>query len=230
MSAADERHPSASDGPPFVLGITGGIGTGKSTLTRILMERFGPPVIEADALGHEALLPGSSVYEATVARFGDSILRRDRSVDRARLAQIVFRDARELAALDGLVHPWILERIEARVGSLKASGYDGIILLDAALLLEWLHRYRPHGVVVVTAPLEARLTRLEARGLPRAEAERRIQHQRPESEWTEQADWVVENSGSLEDLARAATSLWARVCSHWNVSRRPQSGREGKES
>ncbi len=123
------------------------------------------------------------------------------------------------------MHPWILARIEARVEALKASGYAGIILLDAALLLEWLHRYRPDGVVVITAPLEARLTRLEKRGMPRAEAERRIQHQRPESEWTEQADWVVENSESLADFAHAAISLWARVCSHWNVGREPAQGR-----
>ncbi|MEZ4653087.1 MAG: dephospho-CoA kinase [Candidatus Eisenbacteria bacterium] len=211
-------------GPPYVLGVTGGIGTGKTTLVRAWVEEFEPPLIEADRLGHEALLPGSTVYESLVARFGDEVVRTDGSIDRGRLAQIVFRDEAALIDLNGLVHPWILERIEARVEALKASGYAGIILLDAALLLEWIHRYRPHGVVVVTAPLADRLERLEKRGMSREESERRISHQRPESEWTSEADWVVENTGSLEDLANTARSLWARIRSHWKLGRTPQPG------
>lgn len=202
---------------PRLLGVTGGIGTGKSTLARILSMEFGPPLLEGDVLGHEALLAGTSTHDAVLARFGEELLDAGGSISRPHLARIVFSDPAALRDLEAIVHPWILERIETRRRSLKASGYAGIILLDAALLLDWKEELAPDGIVVVTAPEEARLGRLEQRGLDETESRRRMASQRPEEEWTPHADWIVVNDGDVDDLARKARALWADVCSRWGL-------------
>lgn len=203
--------PAAERAAPPVLGVTGGFGSGKSTVCQLLVDAHGLPLIDADRLGHDALHPGSTVYEALLARFGDDILDEGGAVRRAALAAKVFQDPSALAALNALVHPWILERIEARVLALKASGYAGIILLEAALLLDWTHRYRPRGILLVAAPLESRLDRLEARGFPRADAERRIRHQATDEAMREQVDWVLHNEGDLGALRGRLQRLWPEI-------------------
>ncbi|MFN8549407.1 MAG: dephospho-CoA kinase [Candidatus Eisenbacteria bacterium] len=197
---------------PFVLGVTGGIGAGKSTLCRLLEEAHGVPLLDADRLGHEALVPGTTVYEAILARFGEEARGPGGALKRSFLGERVFRDPAALRDLNALVHPWILERIESRLSALKASGHDGIVLLDAALLLDWLDRFRPSAVVLVVAAREVRLERLERRGVPRPEAERRMAAQ-VELETTQdpRIDWVIDNSGSRAELARRAAELWRSV-------------------
>lgn len=217
-------------GQTRLLGITGGIGTGKSTLARILATEFGPPLLDGDALGHEALLPGSTVFEAVLARFGEDLLGPDGRISRPELARIVFADPAALADLEAITHPWILERIETRRRALSASGYAGIILLDAALLLDWVEELAPDAIVVVTAPREHRLARLGRRGLDEAEARRRMEHQRSEQEWTPRADWIVENDGDVDDLARKARALWAEVCARWGFTLAQGSLGKGEES
>lgn len=234
-------------GRPHVLGVTGGIGAGKSAFCRALLEAFQLPAIDADALGHEALHPGTTVYEALVARFGESFLDPVGRFDRARLGAHVFSEASALADLNAIVHPWILERIELRVAALMASGYTGIILLDAALLLEWIDRYRPDGIVLVRAPRETRLVRLGARGLSRDEALRRMAAQRSEEDWvrdltarydrahdagqSETAEgvpepgtgqprrtfWICENDGDLAQLEVRARGLYAEIIRAWGL-------------
>lgn len=194
---------------PFVLGVTGGIGAGKSTFCRLLEEAHGVPLLDADRLGHEALLPGSTVYEAILARFGEGARGPGGALKRSFLAERVFGDPAARKDLNALVHPWILERIEARLSALKASGYDGIVLLDAALLLDWLDRFRPSAVVLVVASREVRLERLERRGISRAEAERRMAAQANlETTDDPRIDWVIDNSGSIAVLKRRAVEFW----------------------
>ena len=213
---------------PFVLGVTGGIGAGKSTLCRILEEKHGLPLLDADRLGHEALHPGSTVYEALLARFGEAARGPSGAIRRAYLAEQVFRDPSARADLNGLVHPWILERITARVSALKASGYTGIVLLDAALLLDWVDRYRPDAIVLVVAARETRLERLERRGMAREEAERRMAAQDAPGgaapamqtapvDVKAAIDWVVENSGTRAALIAKAEELWAAVVARSNA-------------
>lgn len=204
MSAPPSKPPAA----PKVLGITGGIGSGKSTLAKILEETYQVPLIDADGLGHDALRPGSPVQDALIARFGEQIANPDGEIDRARLGQIVFRDPAALHDLNALVHPWIHERVLGRLLALKASGYAGILLLDAALLLDWLARFRPDGIVWVSAPLEDRLVRLERRGLARDEALRRIEAQRSDDGARALVDWVATNAGSRDELRREAVRIW----------------------
>ncbi len=189
-----------------VLGITGGIGAGKSALARMLTELRDWPLLEADRIGHEAIQPGSSLLPALVARFGGEILAPDGSVDRARLAGIVFACPTALADLNRIVHPFILDKLREQVAALRDEGWTDIILVDAALLLDWLEHFRPQWIVVVRSPRRVRLRRLECRGLSRAGAEQRIDCQRP-METVPEADWVIDNDGSMSKLRAEALRL-----------------------
>lgn len=188
------------------LGITGGIGAGKSALARMLHGLRGWPLLEADRIGHEALMPGSCVLPALIERFGEGILDPSGAVDRKRLGSIVFSGASELADLNRIVHPFILARLREKVAALREGGWTDIILVDAALLLDWLGHFRPQWIVVVRSPRRLRLRRLEGRGLTRTEAGRRIGSQR-QMETVPEADWVIDNDGGLALLRASACRL-----------------------
>jgi dephospho-CoA kinase len=201
----------SAGGGAFLVGITGLIGSGKSLLCRILADKHGSPVIDADRLGREAIDPGGAARDAVVARFGDAVLGPGGEIDRPRLAALVFGDAVALASLESVSHPVILAEVERRVAALKASGYTGIILLDAAVLPAWLDRLHLDALVLVRATKDVRLHRLEARGLGREEARRRIAAQ--ERLFSEElgADWTIDNDGTRESLELAAEALWREL-------------------
>ncbi len=161
----------------MLVGITGAIGSGKSLLARLLAEARGWPLIDADRIGHEALLPGAAPARRVIARFGTGVLGKDGAIDRARLAAQVFADPAALSDLDAIVHPWIVEQVRLHVDSLMRDDPTGIILLDAAVLLAWLGRLQPAVVVLVRAPRGERLTRLLQRGLSREDALLRMEAQ-----------------------------------------------------
>ena len=212
MPNRTERPSPASAGtPPFLVGITGPIGSGKSLLCRILAEEHGCPVIDADRLGHEALDPGGAARDAVVAHFGDAVLGPEGEIDRIRLAALVFGDAVALAALESVSHPVILVEVERRVAALKAAGYAGIILLDAAVLPVWMGRLRPAALVLMRANPDVRLHRIEARGLDREEAGRRIASQERLFSEELSADRTIDNNGTKESLERAAEALWREL-------------------
>lgn len=197
---------------PFLVGVTGGTGSGKSLFCRFLAESRGCPVIEADALGHQALLAGSGVDQRVRERFGPSILDSAGQIDRAALARRVFASPDDLAGLNRLVHPWILERILERIAALLAAGYAGIILLDAALLPDWIDALRPDAVVLVRAPVALRLERLGAKGIDRTEAARRVQAQERLDPERERPGWIrVDNDGTPAGLRRAAETTYDRL-------------------
>ncbi len=188
------------------LGITGGIGAGKSAFARMLRNLRGWPLLEADRIGHEALEPESRVFTAVVERFGEGVLDPSGEVDRKRLGSIVFSSASDLADLNRIVHPFILERLREEVAALREGGWTDTILVDAALLLDWLGHFRPQWIVLVRSPRRLRLRRLERRGLSRAQAEKRIESQR-QMETVPEADWVIDNDEGLSKLRVAARKL-----------------------
>jgi dephospho-CoA kinase len=185
---------------PFVLGVTGGIGSGKTTVARMLAES-GARVLDADGIVR-AMYAGGDVPRRIARRFGPGVLGEDGSVDRAALARAVFPDAAAREDLEAIVHPEVRRRVEAGIAELREAGYDGIVVVDAALLVEAAPPYPLDALLVVTASRETRLARLEARGVPRDEAARRMAAQTSEAERTARADVVVVNDGSLEELAR----------------------------
>jgi dephospho-CoA kinase len=215
-----ESSPGSAGNGPFLVGVTGLIGSGKSLLCRILAEEHGSPVIDADRLGHEAIAPGGAARDALVARLGEAVLDSEGEIDRSRLARLVFADVEALAVLESQSHPVILAEVERRVTALKASGYTGIILLDAAVLPAWLHLLRLGALVLVHASLEVRLQRLEARGLDREEARRRNAVQERLFSEVFTVDRMVDNDGTRESLERAAGALWRELVARFGAPER----------
>ncbi len=187
------------------VGVTGGIGSGKSTVSRRLAE-LGAHVVDADAVAREVVEPGQPALDAIRERFGDSVIRPDGTLDRAGLAAVVFADPDELAALDAITGPAIV----ARVAQLRAAAPTGAVsVYDMPLLVErglWVHE---HLSVVVETDEDTRVRRLvEQRGLDEADARRRIAAQASDAQRRAVADVVLANDGTPEQLTYAVDRLW----------------------
>ncbi|HJV09193.1 MAG TPA: dephospho-CoA kinase [Acidimicrobiales bacterium] len=189
-----------------VLGLTGGIGSGKSTVAALLSQ-LGAVVVDADALAREAVAVGTPGLQAVVERFGAGVLRGDGSLDRPALAGVVFDDAEALADLNAIVHPPVRAAIAARVAALE--GTESLVVLEIPLLVESGRSYGASQVIVVDAPEEVAVRRLaEQRGMDPVDARRRMAAQVSREERLAAADVVVDNSGSLDDLRRQVEALW----------------------
>lgn len=182
-----------------IYGLTGGLGSGKSEAGR-RFAHHGIPVIDADKIGHEVLQPGGAAEAAVREAFGQDILTSG-TIDRDKLAALVFSDAPARLQLNKIVHPLIARAIAVHCGELAGNGHERVIV-EAALLAENGHREEwLDGLVVVLSSREDRLHRLETlRGMPREEAERRMAAQTPPERKTAAADWIIDNSGTLEAL------------------------------
>jgi dephospho-CoA kinase len=190
----------------LLVGLTGGIGSGKSTVARMLASR-GAVVLDADVLAREAVAPGTSGLAAVVARFGDTVLANDGSLDRSRLAEVVFTDDAARSDLEAIVHPQVRRRIGEAVAS--HAGSDAVVVVDSPLLFETgAHESFP-VVVVVTAPDETRIARLTARGMAENDVRARMAAQLPLEDKASRADMLLDNGGSEADLDALVERLWA---------------------
>lgn len=188
-----------------VVGLTGGIGAGKSTVSAALAER-GAVVIDADAITREIQEPGTEVFDAMVERFGERIVGPDGRLDRPAVADIVFADADALADLNAIVHPAVGAEIARRLG--EEVGGDHVVVLDVPLLVE-SGRDDLAGLVVVDVDPEIAVERLvRHRGFRESDARSRICHQAPREERLARADLVIDNSGSLDDLRPQIERCW----------------------
>jgi dephospho-CoA kinase len=190
----------------MLVGLTGGMGAGKSTVAELLVAR-GAVLVDADLIAREVVEPGRPALGALAERFGDGILRPDGSLDRQALADLAFASEEGKQALNDITWPAIREDMQRRV---DAAPDDAVVVVDAALLLESAFGLEGgyEQVVVVEAPLDARLDRLEARGLRRDDAARRIAAQMSDEERREHATFVVDNGGDVADLAPQIDTLW----------------------
>lgn len=196
----------------FVAGLTGGIGSGKSTFARLLEER-GAEVLDADQIGRTALQPGTPSWHSVVAQFGDEILvPGTMEIDRRTLASVVFGEPEHLAALNAIVHPVIVSRMADTLEVLR--GTDEIVVIDAALLVELGLDDGMDAVIVVSAPEDVRIKRLvRERDMNVEQVRARISAQASEETLREKADIWVENSGDLEALSAKADEVWASLVS-----------------
>jgi dephospho-CoA kinase len=194
----------------LLAGLTGGIGSGKTTFARLLQAR-GAQVIDADELGRRALEPGTSSWHSVVDQFGDEILAADAmEIDRKRLADIVFSDPHKLSALNAIVHPVIVAGIAESLETLR--GTDEIVILDAALIVELGIQSSLDLLIVVEAPVEHRRDRLVSdRAMDPVDVEGRMRSQADPETLREQADIVVANDGTLDSLEREADRVWAEL-------------------
>jgi len=191
----------------YVIGLTGNIATGKSTVMAILAE-LGAEIIDADKVAHTLMIPGAPAYEQIVAEYGRGILAADGAIDRKKLGAIVFASPERLRRLDAIVHPLVVQRIAAR---LPQAGRP-VVVIEAIKLIEAGITALCDEVWVVTSPPEAQAARLvQSRGLTQAEALARINAQPPQSEKARVARVVLDNRGSLDELRRRIGDEWTRI-------------------
>jgi dephospho-CoA kinase len=190
------------------VGLTGGIGSGKSEVARLLAG-LGAVVVDADALAREAVAPGSDGLTRVVAAFGPGILAADGSLDRSQLAQIVFADADRLATLNAIVHPYVARRSADLTAS---AADDAVVVYDVPLLVE-NHLEQAYDVVaVVDVSPETQLDRLtRLRGMTPTQAQARMAAQATRDQRLAVADVVIDNDGELADLSAQVTALWERL-------------------
>ena len=192
-----------------VIGLTGGIATGKSTVARCLEEQ-GAVVIDADSLSREAVRPGSAALERIVALFGPEMLLADGSLDRKRLGRLIFADPDKRCQLERITHPAIRRLADERISRLAAEGAR-VVFYMAPLLIEAGAVDRVDEVWVVTVRPEIQLERLMGRdAIERAEAERIIASQMPLAEKERHGRIVIDNSGTPEETRRIVAAIWAR--------------------
>jgi len=198
------------------VGLTGGIATGKSLVGSMFAE-LGAHLIDADKIGHELMAPGEPVYEEIVKRFGSEILNPDKTVNRGKLAELAFDQRRpRIYELNGLLHPGIIQRYEKRMEETAASEPNAIVMLEAALLLEAGLRKRFDRIVVVSCKPQQRIERWEQRQhvdaeSARREVTRRMMAQAPQEAKIQVADFVIDNSGTIEQTRAQVEKVFAEL-------------------
>ncbi len=194
-------------GRMLMVGLTGGIGAGKSTVAALLTAR-GAVVVDADLIARQVVEPGMPALEKLVDRFGPGILQADGALDRAALAEVAFATDDAKKDLEAITHPAIGEEFLRQVAAAPA---DGIVVHDVPLLAESKRGFEYDAVIVVEAPLELRLDRLEARGVPRDDAARRIALQATDEERRALATWVLDNATDIAHLEAQVEEVWQRT-------------------
>ena len=223
MSTSARR--AATEDGLFIVGLVGQAGSGKSTVAQALAED-GARLIEADVIGHEITDRDPAVREALSAEYGPEVYRADGTLDRPRVAARVFADPAARARLDQLVHPRIVGRVRERLAALRAEGFHGVVVLDAALMLDWNLERDCDALLAVTAAEGDQVERLErSRGWSAQQARARMAVQRGHEAFRAAADLTLDNRGSLDDLRRAAREALGSLRS-LRAAKRPKDGTE----
>jgi dephospho-CoA kinase len=198
-----------------VIGLTGGIGSGKSTVSQILAE-LGAVVLDADKVGHEAYQPGTETWKEVVATFGREIVAPDESIDRKKLGAIVFGDPEALTRLNGIVHPRMYDMMADKIEEYRRQGVK-VVVLEAAILLEagWTPLVDEVWLTVASEPTVIRRAR-ERTGLPEEQIRSRIRSQLSNEERKKQASVVISNDGGLDELRAKVEELWEGLQSSSN--------------
>lgn len=201
----------------IIVGVTGGIACGKSTVSKLLSKKGAIP-INSDEIGHQLLKRGSPVMGALLEAFGSDILDQSGDVSRPKLGAIVFNDKAARERLNAIMHPPIVERSRSEAKMLVTEDTNCVVLIDAPLLIEAKSQDTVDVIVVVTASTHTQLQRLLERAIEQnrlpsqAEAQARIDSQMPLSEKIKYADFVLENDGTLEELEQKVEKLWHEIC------------------
>lgn len=194
-----------------LIGLTGGIGSGKSTIARRLSER-GAVVVDADQLARDAVAVGTPGLEAVAKQFGDALIAADGSLDRAALGRIIFADSAARRRLNAIVHPAVRELSQRRFRAAAEADPDAIVVYDVPLLAEARAREEFDLIIVASAPADIRIDRLQQlRAMAPEEARNRVAAQASEAERLSIADVVIDTGGTLEHTLEQADALWERL-------------------
>ena len=195
----------------LLVGLTGGIATGKSAVSNML-RGLGAEIIDADLLARQVVEPGQPAWHEIVEEFGRDVLSSDGTLDRKKLGAIVFANPERRKRLEAITHPAIRARVKARVDELAARGFAGIAFYDAAILIEALGHQDMDRIVVVMTDEATQVARLRGRdGTDDAEGRRRIASQMPLTEKAKLADYVIDNSGDREATAEQVRRVFAAL-------------------
>jgi dephospho-CoA kinase len=192
----------------ITIGLTGGIGSGKSAVTAILRE-LGAPIVDADKVGHEVYRPEGPAYGELVAAFGEQVLAPDKTIDRRKLGRVVFADPAALKRLNSIVHPKIFVRMREMIAGMRAKGEKLPIVVEAAILVEANWQPLFSEIWLVIAPRDSVFSRLERdRGMNAEQTESRIKSQISDQARRQHASVIIENDGTLDDLRSRVRLLW----------------------
>lgn len=192
------------------LGLSGGIGSGKSTVSKILSE-LGAVVIDADVIAREVLLPGTLGYASALKAFGSGILDDEGNIDRKSLAKLVFENPIELAKLEAIVHPAVIARVAEIRNSLPESA---VVVYDTPLMFEKQFQSQFDKVLMVVADSKLRQSRLVVRGLELDDISARMANQASDEQRIKIADFVIENNGSPEQLQEQVIKVWQQISAY----------------
>ncbi len=195
----------------IVIGVTGSVGTGKSTVARLFGER-GARVLDADRIVHELMEPGAPVWKRIRRKFGPDMITAGGRIDRKRLGERVFASPKRLKELNAIVHPAVRRRIQERLRQIRREDSSAVVVLDIPLLVEAGPAYRTDALVVASASASVAERRLKRRsGWSAAEFRRRRSFQLPLKLKERRADFVVNNGGSLRETRRQVSFIWKKI-------------------
>ena len=192
----------------IIVGLTGSLGTGKSTVADFFSE-LGAHIIDWDELARKAILPHSTAWGRIVDYFGEDILDDDLTINRQKLAELVFSNEEMLKKLNQIVHPEVFKEDERITNSIRNRDSDALIIKDIPLLFDVVHPVIADKIVVVSASEETRLRRLEEKGMNLDDAQNRMKSQLPLDEKIKSADFVINNEGSFEETKRQVDEIYA---------------------
>jgi dephospho-CoA kinase len=198
----------------MIIGLTGPIGSGQSTVAKLLASK-GAVVVDADQIGRDLLDSDAAIKKRLIRSFGESVVSAKGTIDRSALARMAFRSTAARAKLNKIVHPALIKEIRCQTKS--AVGQNKVAVIDAALLLEWGMDRGVDLVIVVGAPKKLRLERLVSRGVTRADALRRMKQQASVRDFHKAADVFIGNSGTKYDLRKAVAFLWPQISRSKNI-------------
>jgi dephospho-CoA kinase len=192
----------------IIVGLTGSVGTGKSTVTRFF-EELGAYIIDWDELAREVVRPHLRAWKDIVEYFGKDFLNEDLTINRQKLAEVVFSDKEKVAKLNQMVHPEVFKEDERITNEIKSLAPNALIIKDIPLLFELTRPIYVDKIVVVSASERTQLRRLEEKGMNRQDAKNRIKSQLPLEEKIKAADFVINNDGTLEETKRQVEEIYS---------------------
>jgi len=192
----------------YVVGLTGGIASGKSVVSNMLRD-LGACIIDADEISREVMIPHTKCWEEVITLYGSDLLLEDLTIDRKKLAISVFKNSEQIKKLNRIVHPYIMQRIEEMIEKIKAKYPQALVIVDAALLVETAVYKHYDKLIVVYVSKETQLERLMIRdAMSREEAESRINLQLPLTQKLKVADYIIENKGSLSETREEVEKVY----------------------
>ena len=192
----------------IIVGLTGSVGTGKSTVTNFFGE-LGAYIIDWDELARDVIRPNLRAWREIVEYFGKDFLNEDLTVNRQKLAEMVFSDKEKVAKLNQIVHPEVFKEDERITNEIKSLDRDALVIKDIPLLLELTRPIFVDKIVVVSASEQTQLRRLEEKGMSREDARSRIKSQLPLKEKIKSADFVINNDGPLEETKKQVEEIYS---------------------